>query len=198
MKAPKLFVISFLLCTSVFVTVPSTAQAQESTASPDETSMTLQTFPLLDDKGHETPGRMLLVATLTTVDGQPVSEQQISFFEQIDFMGGARNADLGTALTDATGTAVIAYQPSTLEEHTVWAGSDDSADYAAARSPLMDVRVDELSPTFESEGIPLEFVRNWLPWAVGIIVLATWVVVLGALARAALGIRAAKPEEQPA
>jgi hypothetical protein len=92
----------------------------------------------------------------------------------------------------------VAYQPSTLEEHTVWARFDGTPDYAAVDTPTMGTRVDEIFPTFEAEGRPLEAVRVVLPWAVGLIVLTTWIVVIGALVRAAVGIRSIEEKAQPA
>jgi hypothetical protein len=193
MKAVRwLFFIS-LICGSISLVVVSPVLAQGA-AAPTETSITLQTTPLLDDKGHVIAGRLLIIATLATADGQPLSMQKVSFFERVEFIGGVRNADLGSALTDSTGVAVVAYQPSTLAEHAVWAHFDGTADHAASDTPTMNARVDTLSPTFlEPEASPLEGLRQrWFPWSVAAIVLATWAVVIGALVRAVVGIRTAQ------
>ena len=190
--------LSVLLCATVAMVSVLAVSGQESTAQPVATTLALQTAPLLDDKGDAIPGRVLLIAMLATGDDVSVSEQEISFFERIEFIGEDRNASLGSAITDVTGTAVIAYQPSTLDDHTVWAkfGGDDSL--GASESDTALVLVDTLSPTFESEGSPLESVRRLLPWGVGLVVFATWAVVLGALVRTVLGVRKVNGTEQPA
>lgn len=193
MKAVRRLVSIVLVCGSISVVVVSPVLAQEAATPAAETSMTLQTVPLLDDNGRVIEGRLLIIATLATTDGQAVNEQKVSFYERVEFIGSVRDADLDSRLTDATGTAAIAYQPSTLGEHAVWARFDGTADYAASDTPTMNVQVDVLSPTFvKSEASPLDVVRRWLPWTVALIVLATWAVVIGTLVRTVVGIRTAE------
>lgn len=192
MKVMQLVVVSFILGWAISSSIGATSVRADETSPTQETALALRTVPLLDDKGKPVEGRILIVAELTATDGQPVSDVEVTYYEQIEFMGSLRNAELGRAVTDVTGTGAIAYQPATAGPHIVWARFAGGTTYAATDSESFVIRVEEVMPVFESAPVPFATVRRWLPWGVGILILGTWLTVVGVFLRTALGIRSAR------
>jgi hypothetical protein len=134
------------------------------------------------DKGH-----LALTARLTTADGKPATERRLDFYERVRFFG-ARDALIGSARTDATGQAALAYQPAQVGHPAIlvrFAG-DERLGPAEVEGV---VEVAEAHPPFEREPLPLGLVGRWLPFVLGGLVFATWSVLLGVLLGTAVGIR---------
>lgn len=158
-------------------------------AQPDPTGLAVTTAPRLDPKGHAMAGQYLVVAILKTADGKVVDNQPVTFYEQMQFLGASRDALIGTATTDSTGTAVVAYQPTQAGQHTLVARSAASAQYAQSetKSTLQVSRVVSPFPVFSE---PLASLRTGLTIGVVLIVASVWFFLAGLAVRAILGIRA--------
>jgi hypothetical protein len=143
------------------------------------TKLHVTSQPMTDQNGRPMPGRLLLISRLTTADGQPVSNQAVLFYQVVEFFG-PRDADLGTATTDSTGTAVVVFQPAQPGSQTIKAYVVGSADYQAALTELT-VTVATVVPPFESAPPPLALLRPWVPIGLGGLMLATWVTLLAVL-----------------
>ncbi len=80
------------------------------TALADSPATKVETALQMRSATTKTQGRLALYATLATADGQPVSDRTINFYEQVQFLGD-RRAYLGSASTDASGQAILTYEP---------------------------------------------------------------------------------------
>ncbi len=196
----KLFRFLALTLMVVALMVMAT-DATSAAGAPGQAVMTLSTSPSLDSKGHAIKGQLLIVVKLASADGKPLGNETVSFFESVNFAGANREAALGSAVTDSTGVAAIAYQPAQTGSHTLVArfAGDATAGQAVTTSA---VKVTNVVPLFPEAPLPLGFVRHWLGFAVLAVVVAVWVFLLGLLARTVVGIRssgvvAAVPSEVP-
>lgn len=164
---------------------------------PSRTGLDVTTAPRLDPKGQPMVGQYLVVATLKTADDKPVANETVSFFEQIQFLGATRDALIGTVTTDSDGTAVVAYQPTQVGEHTLIARSTGDAQYAKSETKST-LDVSQVVSPFPAVVVPLASVRMGLTIGVGLIVVAVWAFLIGLAVRAFTGIRAASEAAQPA
>ncbi len=154
------------------------------------TRLTVQDTPRVDENGNIVKGQLVLTATLTTTDGKPVSDQRIQFYEKASFMGGEREALLGTATTDSNGAAAIQYQPAHTGTDTIVVRFASNGGYQATESQLQ-LDVTDVVPPFTSEPAPFATVGTGLSIAFALLVVGTWAALLGTLLRSITGIRAA-------
>jgi hypothetical protein len=162
--------------TAATLASPLAAQVSSTAAA---TKLQVTSQPMTDPNGRPMPGRLLLIGRLTTADGQPVSNQAVLFYQVVDFFG-PRDADLGTATTDSTGTAVVVFQPAQSGPQAIKAYFVGSTAYQAALTELT-VTVATVVPPFESAPPPLALLRPWVPIGLGGLMLATWVTLLAVL-----------------
>jgi hypothetical protein len=135
-----------------------------------------------------TRGVLALSATLTTAEGKPASDRQVDFYQQVEFFGD-RDALLGTAPTDSTGTAILLYQPATRGKQTIIARFGGGGSLQKAEGNVtIDVR--EVAELFEEEHASLDTVRRWLPLGLITVVLIVWGILIGTLLSTCLGIAA--------
>ncbi|HEX5417263.1 MAG TPA: hypothetical protein VFZ25_16485 [Chloroflexota bacterium] len=180
----QLLVLAIAVALSLGVWAPALAAS----SSPATTAITLTSSPRLDAKGKPMKGQYLITATLTA-NGQPINQAALAFREHVDFFG-PRDADLGTVLTDSTGSAVIFYQPADNGPKKISAQFAGSQTYAATSgSATIDAR--DVTPLFTSHPEPLASVGKWLSVSLGILGVVFWAVVLGIFIRAIGRIRAA-------
>lgn len=163
----------------------------------DEPSgVTLKPIPPPDaGPGQES---IVLSAQLLSGSGEPIAGVPITFYV-VTTVFGERLMKVGENLSDATGTASVLYQPRWEGDHTVVARFAGTADYSATQESF-DVNAKEAASGFEPPEFGLEPVRQWLPVAVGVAILAVWVSLGYALATAVIGIPAAGasvPATQP-
>ncbi len=155
------------------------------------TTLTLNSSPRLDQKGAVLKGQFVIVATLSA-GSQFISQQPVVFREHVDFFG-PRDADLGTAVTDSTGAAVIFYQPAVTGPQLIsaqFAGGDAFAGSTAT----MTLNISEVVPVFTSVPSPLASVGKWLTVSLGVLGVVFWAVVLGIFARAVVKISSASSD----
>jgi len=161
----------------------------ESASQPSPATMTLNTAPSLDGKGHKITGQLLLVVTFTAADGTALNNKTVDFYEHVTFVGSDREAKLGTATTDSTGVAAIAYRPAQNGQHTLVARF--AGDEAAAKTETTStIKVSDAVSPFAPKAAPLASVRQWLSVGVAMVVVGVWMFLFGILLRVVLGIRA--------
>ncbi|HBY97435.1 MAG: hypothetical protein M5U01_03915 [Ardenticatenaceae bacterium] len=135
----------------------------------------------------QTKGWLSVSATLTTDDGQPLSNRLVTFSRQVDFFG-SREISLGTATTDATGEAVLVYQPAQDGRQEVKANFRGDEGYAGAETSNT-IEVSEAIERFEPQpALPLASVRKWLTAGVAILVVAVCAVLFGVFATTLWGV----------
>jgi Big-like domain-containing protein len=161
--------------------MPVLAQSQ----TPSEATHLTLSAPAKGAKGHLT-----LRATLSDEAGKPVTGKLVSFYEHVQLFGG-RDALLGSATTDSTGYVAIDYQPVETGSQTIkvqFSGDDELATSSASSN----ITVNDATPLYSPEPLPLAGVRQWLPLGLASLVLATWAVLLGVSLRTIRGIRSAR------
>ncbi len=186
----RILIASLLLLALAILGVSGTEGVSAKALAATGTKLTVQDTPRVDENGNIVRGQLILTATLTTADGKPVSDQQVQFYEQVTFMGGQREALLGTATTDSTGAAAIQYQPAHVGTDTIIVRFASSGGYQAAESQLQ-LDVTDVVPPFTTEPAPFSSVGTGLSIAFALLVVGTWAILLGTLLRSVIGIRAA-------
>ena len=190
MNRLKMLGLSLMLATLATVSIGLEATLAAGTAA-TTTTIKLSSSQRLDDNGTPMKGQLILSAVMTAPDGKTINGQVISFYENVDLLG-TRQALLGTATTDSTGSAAIAYQPAQSGNQTIIARSVGSAGFAAAEGQ-MSLDVSEVVPPFRSEAKPLASIGDAMAIIFGVATAGTWLVLLGVLLRAIVGIRSAGP-----
>lgn len=188
MKRVKLVLYSLVLATALLALVGVEVCLAQSTPA-SGTHLTLTSAPRVDESGNPLIGQFTLAATLTAADGKPVTDRPISFYEQVNFLGGEKEAYLGKGSTDSTGLTGIVYQPANKGADVIIArfGGDDT--YASVQaSTTLDVV--QVTPPIATEPVPLATVGSWLNVTVAILVVAVWGILVGVLVRTTRGIRA--------
>lgn len=125
----------------------------------------------------KTAGIMALRATLTSADGKPVNKRTIDFYQQVQLMG-TREAMIGSAETDSTGTATLSYHPAENGQQTIivrFAGSDTFA----ASEGRGAITVAGAIPLYVPPSAPLATPAQWLPRILGMLIIATWLILFG-------------------
>jgi hypothetical protein len=134
-----------------------------------------------------TKGFLELSATLTDANHKGISKRVISFYQQVDLLG-TRDALLGTAETDSTGSAALTYQPAEEGQQTIivrFAGDDTYAASEASDTIQVTNAVPPYAPTPE----PLAGPARWLPRVLGLLVISVWLLLFGVFAVTAWGIK---------
>lgn len=183
MRVLRRFAISVALGVGsaiVFGIAPASLQEQTSVTT------ILRLYP---PSKTDTPGRLVLSASLRTDDGKPLSNRAVDFYLPTQVFG-RREARLGTATTDATGLALLAYEPGVLGPQTIRARFVGSEAEAGAQAAAR-IEVHEVADPFEPRPLPLAPLRQWLPVALVAAVLVVWAVLLGTLRSTAVALRAA-------
>ena len=192
MKKRKLFVLALVLAAAV-------AALAAGLASAAEVPKAGTVLKINEATTTKVKGQLVLSATLTTADGKPLSNRRVDFYQRVEMLG-ARDALLGSATTDSTGTASLAYQPAQAGKQTIKVLFAGAEGYAAAEASSQ-VEVTQVGTLYPEEPMPFGLIGAWLPYALGAAVLAVWIVLLSVLLNTALGIRgaasAAEPSRQP-
>ncbi len=134
-------------------------------------------------------GQLTISATLTAPDGKPLGGREVSFYQRVDILG-PREASLGTATTDSTGTASLAYQPAQAGKQTIGARYAGGEGFGKAEAAAT-IDVAQAAELYPAEPAPFGLVGEWLPYALGATVLAVWGVLLAVLVGTVLKLRGA-------
>lgn len=187
--------LAFTVAGLAVLGAPAPLAAQEAPGMPTPTSVTVKSFSPSDPELSTQ-----LVATLTSVDGGTVAGATVSFYLEKELLG-TRFAGIGSATTDATGTARVAYVPRRSEEsiRVVFAGdSDHAAVTIDAAVPFLPERVVAVSIPHHVHGL-LSPIRNTMPILIMGGVAVLWVFLIGLVVSTVRRIRrtgAASPAEE--
>ncbi len=138
--------------------------------------------------GHST---VTLSAKLLGEDGTPSRGEQVVFYE-LSAVFGQRLMTLGNAMTDATGSASLPYEPTWGGEHTVVVRYGGDGEYSPSQTTF---RFDSTAPAHvhENASFGLSTPRKWAPLGAGLAVIGVWGILGLALVRTVLGIATAAP-----
>jgi sugar lactone lactonase YvrE len=131
-------------------------------------------------------------------DGAPVAGVPVTFYVVTDFFG-ARLMKVGDALSDATGAVSVLYRPTWDGDQTVVARFAGNGNYPATQTSFSFSAQGVVSP-WQPAQFGLEPVRQLLPIAVGVGILAVLATLGFALVTTVIGIPAAAarvPASQP-
>jgi len=175
--------------------LPGVANADQSLAAAPSV-LKVSVLPRSPLAGHDVTGQYLFTATLTTQDGNPINNVTVSFYEQNQVFG-TREALLGTAITDSTGSATIVYQPAQTGSQTVVARFAGTPVLAPA-AITVNVAVGTAVPPYTEEPLPFAQISEYLGVVVVLLVVAAWLILLSVLLGAILGVRGAAQARPPA
>lgn len=171
----------------LLVAVPATAFGQASGAAAP--TLKLSTQPKVDDKGQRLDGQVWIDGKVASADGKTLANRTVTFFEQVDFFG-TREAVIGSAATDPTGVASVLYTTSQAGRHVITARLTPLPGEPPVSGNIA-LNVSQAAPPYTAQPLPFASVREWLPLAFGLIVVATWAVLLVTFASAVRGVRRA-------
>lgn len=122
-----------------------------------------------------------------TVDGKPVNEATIKYYEAVDLIG-SREMFIGSVTTDGQGQGALLYLPAQLGSHQLiarFAGRDQVAP-AEARTTFEALIA---APAYAPETVPLSGFNRVVTAAVGVVVLSVWALIAFAFISTARGVR---------
>lgn len=135
----------------------------------------------------KTKGIIVLRATLVGIDGKPISKRPINFYEQVELMG-TRQALVGSAETDSTGTATLSYHPAEDGQQTIIVRFPGDEGNAASEARGV-ITVSGAVPLYAPAGEPLASPARWLPRILGMLIAATWLILIGVFFITTWGVR---------
>jgi hypothetical protein len=128
----------------------------------------------------------VLSVHLTTSDGRPVNETEVSFYEKVQLFG-EREMYLGSAKTDGQGQAAFTYLPARLGAHEILARSARKDHFLAAEGRTTFEATVAARP-YRPEPAPLAAFTAAVPFGVGALVLAVWALLAFAILGTARGV----------
>lgn len=127
---------------------------------------------VLDFVSEAEAGEEIAVAAhLVDPAGNPISGERISFTAELSFLNNTGEADIGSAVTDSTGLAMMLYAPRTEGELAISAAFEGNAVYAPSRSSQV-LRVLP-GPELYQEATPLRIPGANI-WMVSTILAIVW------------------------
>lgn len=118
-------------------------------------------------------------ARLTTADGQPVKDALVTFFSPVALGETSGEMEIGTARTDATGSASLEYQMRRSGTVTIIARFDGSAGYAASTATASLSVVGEKQLYTPDVGLSIPVLGSWLLVMVLAVVWGLYFLVAG-------------------
>ena len=122
---------------------------------------------------QEEDGHVLLTATLTDAEGQPIAAAPVHFALKTTLLDVAGEVTLAEATTDAEGVASAEYEPTfggDMEAVARFEGVGFHGESEAAAS----FEVTRFEPAYVAEKSPLGVLRDWVPLAVALVVVGIW------------------------
>jgi hypothetical protein len=176
-------VIVSLAAMALGVCAVNTALADDSTERAGQTTLVALAS---GDQGPEQRS-LTLAARLSGRTGEPVSGVPVTFYV-LTTVFGERLMRVGDVLTDSTGSASLVYEPTWVGDHTVVVRFNGNDDLLPAQTSF---RANAIGPAHvhENAAFGLEPVRRWLPFAIGIVVLAVWATLGFVMFRTLVGMR---------
>ncbi len=125
-------------------------------------------------------------AALRKSDGTAVGAATVRFYEAVDLLGD-REMLIGSAVTDGTGVASLAYLPARTGTHEIVARTSAAGKVDAAVGRLT-FESSVSAPAYQETRKPLASFSDRVPYAVGVLVLGVWSVIAFALLATARGV----------
>ncbi len=147
-------------------------------------ALTKITLAVRDIGGSDS--KVLSIAARLFDADRPLGSQTLDFFVTTDFFGN-RPVNIGQAVTDATGTASVAYQPRWEGAHVITVRFQGNAKYASAETSLT-TEVTGPVWTYTSEKAGLYSVGGWVLLTAGLLFLVVWGILLVIIIRLVRGI----------
>lgn len=122
---------------------------------------------------QEADGHVLLTATLTDAQGQPVAAAPVHFLVIADLLGVTSEVEVGTATTDMNGVATAEYTPTFAGSVQALARFEGVGFYGASESSST-LEVTEFQPAYTVEEAGLARLRQWAPLGLALVVLGVW------------------------
>lgn len=193
MRMRKLAVIIAALV-ALTLTLSASGSARAESPVGGRTPALLRGVTLTDQAAGQ--ATVTLSAKLSADDGTPARGEQVVFYE-LSSVFGERLMTLGSAMTDATGTASLPYEPTWKGQHTVVVRYGGDSEYTPAQTTF---RFQSTAPphVHQNAQFGLATPRKWAPLGAGLAVLGVWGVLGLVLVRTVLGITAAAPATAPA
>ncbi len=127
----------------------------------------------------------VLTAGVLTATGGPASDVTVRFYEVVDLLG-TREMLIGAATADGHGSASLTYLPATIGTHEVVVRASGTAVSPGETRGTLDATV--AAPPYRSDVSALSRFSAVVPYAVGLVVLAVWLLIAFALFGTARGV----------
>ncbi|MDE3111975.1 MAG: hypothetical protein KGK34_03435 [Chloroflexota bacterium] len=166
------------------------AQRPAAAAAPNAARVQLRT-----SAAASAPDGYVLAASVATPDGRPAAGATVTFYEVVDLLG-SREMLIDSATSDGRGNASVVYLPARAGSHEIVARSTGIAKAASgeARSTL---EATVTAKAYAPETPSISAFYNAVPYGVGLVVLAVWLLIAFALLGTARGVvRGARREEE--
>ena len=165
------------------------AQQPAAAAAPNAAHLALSVHPSSNASHGYVVG-----AEVRTPDGTPAGDATVSFYEAVDFFG-PREELLGTATTDSSGSASFTYLPATTGSHRIVARSSGIAKVASGQaSETFTAAI--AAPAYRDHVPAITAFYNLVPYGVGVVVLAVWLLIAFALIGTARGVARGAREQK--
>lgn len=122
---------------------------------------------------QEEDGHVLLTATLTDADGQPVADAPVHFAVQTTLLEVSGEVTVAEVTTDADGLASAEYEP-TFGGQIEAVARFEGVGFYNESDATASFEVTQFEPAYVAGQTPLGVVREWVPVAVALVVLGIW------------------------
>ena len=121
---------------------------------------------------------MVLGATLTKADGSPIANQRVEFLMGTDILG-KKNASIGTAVSDASGSARTTFVVTRSGSYQFSARYAGTELFAGSEAAVLDAQFEALAvPHPAADSLQLNRIGRWVPWAGLGLGVAVWLVLI--------------------
>lgn len=128
----------------------------------------------------------VLTAQVRRSDGNAIGDTKIRFYDVVELFG-EREMLIGTATTDASGRASLAYLPATTGKREIVA-LFPGADHLAPVRGRISLDATVAAPPYHPESSGLALFSTRVPYAVGVVVLVVWALIAYAFISTARGV----------
>jgi hypothetical protein len=122
---------------------------------------------------QEEDGHVLLTATLTDAEGQPIADAPVHFALRTTLLEVSGEVTLAEAATDADGVATAEYEPTFAGDMEAVARFEGVGFYEVSEAAAA-FEVTQFEPAYVSRASPLGVLRDWAPLLLAAVVLGVW------------------------
>lgn len=128
----------------------------------------------------------VLTARVRSSDGKAIGDTKVRFYDIVELFG-EREMLIGTATTDVSGRASLAYLPATAGKREIIA-LFPGADHLPPVRGRVGLDATVAAPPYRAESSGLALFSTRVPYAVGVVVLVVWAVIAYAFISTARGV----------